>query len=44
VLLYGLARPSLQEEAPRLSAAPLEWMQQLAAQIENLGLTVKLST
>ncbi|MGL6042221.1 MAG: radical SAM protein [Deefgea sp.] len=43
VLLYGLARPSLQAEASRLSAAPLEWMQQLATQIENLGLTVKLS-
>lgn len=43
VLLYGLARPSLQVEAPRLAAAPIEWMQQLAAQIEALGLLVKLS-
>lgn len=43
VLLYGLARPSLQAEAPRLTAAPLEWMQQLLVQIEALGLKVKLS-
>ncbi len=43
VLLYGLARPSLQIEAPRLTAAPLEWMQQLVSQIESVGLQVKLS-
>ena len=43
VLLYGLARPSLQTEAPRLAAAPIEWMQQLASRIESLGLMVKLS-
>ncbi|GHD59036.1 radical SAM protein [Jeongeupia chitinilytica] len=43
VLLYGLARPSMQAEAPRLSAAPVEWMQALAARIEAIGLPVKLS-
>ncbi|MBM3115583.1 radical SAM protein [Jeongeupia naejangsanensis] len=43
VLLYGLARPSMQIEAPRLSAAPGEWMQALAARIEGLGLSVRLS-
>jgi wyosine [tRNA(Phe)-imidazoG37] synthetase (radical SAM superfamily) len=43
VLLYGLARPSLQVEAPRLSAAPVEWMQTLKRQLETLGLPVKLS-
>jgi len=43
VLLYGLARPSLQAEAPRLTAAPQEWMQQLVVRIEALGLSVKLS-
>ncbi|WP_410498032.1 radical SAM protein [Chitinibacter sp. S2-10] len=43
VLLYGLARPSLQAEASRLSAAPAEWMQALQAKIEALGLPVKLS-
>ena len=43
VLLYGLARPSLQIEAPRLAAASAEWMQQLVVRIEALGLPVKLS-
>ncbi|WP_028453750.1 radical SAM protein [Chitinilyticum aquatile] len=43
VLLYGLARPSLQEEAPRLSAAPADWMASLARRIEALGLAVRLS-
>ncbi|WP_432720232.1 radical SAM protein [Jeongeupia wiesaeckerbachi] len=43
VLLYGLARPSMQAEAPRLSAAPVAWMQALAARIEGLGLNVRLS-
>ena len=43
VLLYGLARPSTQPEAPRLARAPEEWMQALAARIEALGLSVKLS-
>ncbi|AOX99148.1 radical SAM protein [Jeongeupia sp. USM3] len=43
VLLYGLARPSMQAEASRLSPAPAEWMQALAARIESIGLPVKLS-
>ena len=43
VLLYGLARPSMQAEAPRLSAAPADWMQALAEQITAQGLEVKLS-
>jgi wyosine [tRNA(Phe)-imidazoG37] synthetase (radical SAM superfamily) len=43
VLLYGLARPSMQVEAPRLKAAPALWMQQLAQRITELGLEVKLS-
>jgi hypothetical protein len=43
VLLYGLARPSLQAEAPRLSAAPEEWMQTLKLRLERLGLEVRLS-
>ncbi len=43
VLLYGLARPSLQPQAPHLSPAPLEWMQALAEKIQALGLQVKLS-
>lgn len=43
VLLYGLARPSLQSEAPRLSAAPAEWMTALKIRLEQIGLAVKLS-
>jgi len=43
VLLYGLARPSMQPEATRLSALPNEWMEQLAKEVSDLGLTVKLS-
>ena len=43
VLLYGLARPSLQPAAGRLSAAPEAWMSALAEKIKALGLFVKLS-
>jgi len=43
VLLYGLARPSQQPQAPHLSSAPLAWMQALAEKIQALGLNVKLS-
>jgi hypothetical protein len=43
VLLYGLARPSLQVEAPRLSALPEVWLRNLAARVEALGLEVRVS-
>jgi wyosine [tRNA(Phe)-imidazoG37] synthetase (radical SAM superfamily) len=43
VLLYGLARPSLQPEAPRLSALPGDWLETFAARIRALGLHVKVS-
>lgn len=43
VLLYGLARPSMQPDATRLSPLPKEWMLTLAAEIEARGLTVKLN-
>ncbi len=43
VLLYGLARPSLQTEAPRLSALVPEQMKLFAARITGLGMQVKLS-
>ncbi len=43
VLLYGLARPSLQPAAPRLSALPLAWMETFAGAIRNAGLPVKLT-
>jgi len=43
VLLYGLARPSLQQEAPRLSALPASRLQHFADRIAGLGLPVKVS-
>jgi wyosine [tRNA(Phe)-imidazoG37] synthetase (radical SAM superfamily) len=43
VLLYGLARPSMQPEAARLSALPQEWMLNFAAEIEAQGIAVKLN-
>jgi wyosine [tRNA(Phe)-imidazoG37] synthetase (radical SAM superfamily) len=43
VLLYGLARPSMQAEAPRLSALPEAAMQNFADRILALGLPVKVS-
>ncbi|MBU1690168.1 MAG: radical SAM protein [Gammaproteobacteria bacterium] len=43
VLLYGLARTSMQPEAGRLSALPQEWMLNFAAEIEEQGVAVKLS-
>jgi len=43
VLLYGLARPSLQPEAPRLSALSADAMQCFADRIARLGLPVKVS-
>lgn len=44
VLLYGLARPSLQAEAPRLSALPVEQMESFATRIRALGVMVKVSS
>jgi len=43
VLLYGLARPSMQVEAPLLSAVPAEWLQALGARIQSLGLPVTVT-
>jgi hypothetical protein len=43
VLLYSLARPSLQLEAPRLSALSAEQLQAFADRIGKLGLPVKVS-
>jgi len=42
VFLYGLARPSAQPEAARLSAAPKEWMEMVAGRMRNEGLTVEV--
>lgn len=43
VLLYGLARPSMQPEASRLTKVTPAWMQSFGTSIQALGLTVKLS-
>ncbi len=43
VHLYGLARPSMQPEAPRLTRLPDEWLEILAERTRNLGLTVRVS-
>ncbi|MFA5081716.1 MAG: radical SAM protein [Hydrogenophilaceae bacterium] len=42
VLLYGLARPSTQPEAPRLGRLPEAWLAALAGQIGQLGLATRL--
>jgi wyosine [tRNA(Phe)-imidazoG37] synthetase (radical SAM superfamily) len=43
VLLYGIARPSLQPEAAQLSALPKAWLEEFAHQIEQLGLAVRIT-
>ncbi len=42
VLLYGLARPSLQQEAVDLHALPPAWLQSLADEVHDLGFDVAL--
>jgi len=43
VLLYGLARPSLQAEAEYISALDVAWMESMRDKIEAIGFLVKLS-
>jgi wyosine [tRNA(Phe)-imidazoG37] synthetase (radical SAM superfamily) len=43
VLLYGLARPSMQPQASRLSALPADWLEAFAEKIRAAGLPVKVS-
>lgn len=43
VLLYGLARPSMQPQAGRLSALPAAWLDAFAEKIRAAGLPVKVS-
>jgi wyosine [tRNA(Phe)-imidazoG37] synthetase (radical SAM superfamily) len=43
VLLYGLARPSMQPGAERLSALPAVWLEGFAERIRKAGLDVKVS-
>ena len=44
VLLYGLARPSMQPQASRLSALPADWLAAFAEKIRAAGLSVKVSS
>jgi len=44
VLLYTLARPSLQPEAPRLAAMKTQQLEMFAARIRALGVAVKVSS
>jgi wyosine [tRNA(Phe)-imidazoG37] synthetase (radical SAM superfamily) len=43
VLLYGLARPSMQPQASRLSPLPAEWMDDFAEKFRAAGLPVKVT-
>jgi wyosine [tRNA(Phe)-imidazoG37] synthetase (radical SAM superfamily) len=43
VYLYSLARPSLQEEAPRLARLDTEYLESIAQKIRNLGLLVQVN-
>jgi len=43
VLLYGLARPSMQDESVHLHALDAEWMSAMAERIRQSGLAVQLS-
>lgn len=43
ILIYGLARPSMQPEAGQLSPLPVEMLEDLAARVRALGLTVRVS-
>ena len=43
VLLYGLARPSLQAQEARLGALSDDWLRDLARRVETLGLAVRVS-
>jgi wyosine [tRNA(Phe)-imidazoG37] synthetase (radical SAM superfamily) len=43
ILLYGIARPSQQPEASRLSRLPLTWLEEYAAQIRDIGIEVIVS-
>lgn len=43
VLLYGIARPSMQPEAQRISALPQALMEKFASRIHALGIEVKVS-
>lgn len=43
VLLYGLARPSMQPGADRISALPENWMEGMGRRVAELGVSVQVS-
>lgn len=43
VYLYGIARPSMQPEAPRLSLLPEAWLQSLGQRVRLLGYVVSVA-
>jgi hypothetical protein len=43
ILLYGIARASMQPEAPRLLALPVEQIESFAKQIRQLNFDVKIA-
>lgn len=43
ILLYGLARPSMQPEAKQLQALDKTWFEQLATSIEAIGFKTRIS-
>lgn len=43
VHLYGLARPSMQKEAPRLGRLEAGWLEDVADRVRRLGLSVTVS-
>lgn len=43
VMIYGLARKSMQPESPRLTKVSQGWMESLGAEIQAMGLEVKIS-
>lgn len=43
VMVYGLARPSMQPEAGRLSALPVFWLEEMGKRIRALGLPVRVN-
>ena len=44
VMLYGIARPSMQPEADKLERLPKVWFEMLAEQIQNIGINVKFNS
>ena len=43
ILLYGIARPSQQPEASRLTRLPADWLAHYAARLRSTGIEVKVS-